>query len=697
MRIVWNARTAPVALATALLLFSGCRTDDPPPVRPDTDSTSGSSSATSTDTQSTDTDSSTWSDSDSDSETQTQPDPVELKGCDSGSLVVSSSGLAFEAPCEGSALELWPYVRIGDTWYGGGDHGACAAESESLRCPAAALGDVVATVSGNTVELSFDAKADVVVRGLSLRGSMSLPDARGWLSNGLQSWSMSGVITLAAKPSEAQLNAALAETGEDEVYRKGRVFSNWHTFAGGGALSFFAGVKTAQVFRSYAQVHKEGNQNLYVALASGGVERVTAKAGTTVKGEPWLVYLGEDLEAYQRIYGSCLESRKRSSPLPVPAGWNSWYDLWDDVKQTDILNAAGNANADLAASALGPMVPEANQPLWIVVDDGWQKSWGDWTPNSKFPGGLSAMAASLSGMGLRMGLWLAPLLVAPGSDTAKAHPQWLVQGATFTHPVHGDMRVLDVTHPQAAEYLKDLFATLVEAGIGLLKIDFLFAGALEGTRQEALTGIQAYHRALALIREGAGEDALLLAVGAPPIPSFPYVDGWRVGNDIAFKPLPVIDFPQPTWTFIANQARSIASRYSYCLATLCDPDPPLLRVLPRHEVEAGLWVAASTGGAFFLSDDLRQLESNRLTWFSQDIVDLSLSAAPAVPESFFPDLIPDTLKSMKDEWNLFKAEHQVPSIWRFQDGRRMAINFNDSPKKIEGVSVPAHTAVDLQN
>ncbi|MCU0665106.1 MAG: alpha-galactosidase [Myxococcota bacterium] len=670
-------------MVTVALLLSGC--GDGPGSGPS--STGDSDTFSHSDTQ---TSSHSESQSATSSDTETQTD-IELKGCDSGFLTARVDGIEFSKPCDGASLKLLPYVRIGDTWHGGGSSGACSASGDTLSCPASDFGTVSVEVSQNTATMRFEAKADVSIGGLSLRGALNLPGATGWLSNGFQSWSMSGVIALGDKPTPAELDATLAETGETEVYRRGARISNWHTFAGGGQDSFFAGVTTAAVLRSYAQVHRDSGA-LYAALTSGAEERVTVPAGEEFTGEPWLVYLGEDLEGYQRIYGASLESRKFSSPIPTVAGWNSWYDLWDDVKQTDVLNDAGTANADLAAAALGPLVPPANKPLWIVVDDGWQKAWGDWEPNAKFSDGLEGMASRLHAMGLNMGVWLAPLLVAPGSNTAKTHPDWLVGGASYAHPVHGNVRVLDVTHPEAAAHLQDVIATTVEWGMGLLKIDFLFAGALEGTRTETVTGIEAYHRALELIRDAAGEEVILVAVGAPPIPSFPYVDGWRVGNDIAFKPV-VVNLPQPTWSFIANQARMIASRFPYCLATACDADPPLLRVLPRNEVEAGLWVATSTGGAFFLSDDLRALASERLGWLEEDLLTLALTGTPAVPESFFPDVIPDVLKNMKDD--LFSAEHQVPSVWRFQDKRRMAINFNNSQKTIEGVKVPAHTAVEL--
>jgi hypothetical protein len=260
----------------------------------------------------------------------------------------------------------------------------------------------------------------------------------------------------------------------------------------------------------------------------------------------------------------------------------------------------------------------------------------------------------------------------------------------YRHLTNGRMRILDVTHPDAAAHLGAAIQRIVSWGLDFLKIDFLFAGAFESPRHEAVTGLQAYRRALALIREAAGEDVTLLAVGAPPLPSFPYVDGWRLGGDIALEPLGL------SWYFTVNQARSLGVRWPLCLATLCDPDPVLMRELVRDEVGFGAWVVALAGAGLWLSDDLRVLPPERLGWaLTPEVVGAALAGAPAVPEDLFPSSPPADLTN--SALDLFGDEnrHVLPLRWRLADGSRVVLNATDAPLTVSGVTVPPRGAARL--
>jgi hypothetical protein len=260
----------------------------------------------------------------------------------------------------------------------------------------------------------------------------------------------------------------------------------------------------------------------------------------------------------------------------------------------------------------------------------------------------------------------------------------------YRNPKGVDLKVLDVSHPVVAAHLQDTIKRLVSWGVQTLKIDFLFAGALEGKRSLPWTGMQAYHEALRLIREAAGDDILLLAVGAPPLATLEYADAWRVGGDIAFKPA-FLGLPRPAPSFIANQARSVAGRQAYCQVTLCDADPALLRALSRDDVDAGAWVAAATGGAMVVSDHLPRLDSERWSWgYTGPQIQNGLSGQPARLASYFPADIPAELNNMKDR--LFTAEQNVPELWLMPDGTRVLMNFGNGKKTVEGITVPKNGA-----
>ena len=511
--------------------------------------------------------------------------------------------------------------------------------------------------------------------------------ATSWLSNGFQSWSQSGMVALADEPTESALNQALTAVGDPEVMRQGNELSWWYTYLGGGPSSMLAGALTAARWKPWAQASRQANGAIKVRLVSGATgEKVTLQSGAEGAGESWLVEMGDNIQGMLERYGKAIPSRRKTVTVAADAGWNSWYELWSDVDAGAVM-----ANAALAKSILEPQIP-AGTPLRIVIDDGWQKKWGVWEPNQKFPAGMDGIVTSLHNQGYEVGVWLAPLMVAASSNTVSEHPEWFVEGASYAVIGGEPNRILDVTHPGAAAYLKTFIQRIVSWGFKFLKIDFLFGGTYEGKRHEAVTGMEAYHRALELIRQAAGEQVILLAVGAPPIPSFPYVDAWRLGPDIALN----VGGGKPSWFFIVNQARTVAARWAFCHATLCDADPVLLRHLSREEVDMGGWVVAFAGGALFLSDDLRNLPTERRTWGLDAVrINSSLSGKPAIPQDIFPANPPKILTNALIDNVANKNSHVLPTTWVMPDGTRVYLNLTEDEVTMGSVKIPARGARTL--
>ncbi len=128
-------------------------------------------------------------------------------------------------------------------------------------------------------------------------------------------------------------------------------------------------------------------------------------------------------------------------------------------------------------------------------------------------------------------------MVGTQSSIPTEHPDWLVRsqsGAPVT--TGGDTYPLDVTHPGAQEYLASVFTRFVELGIDFFKLDFLYAGALDGRRYDtSLTSSQAYRARLAQVRSVIGPDPYLLGCGAPLLPSVGMVDAMRISADTAVQ------------------------------------------------------------------------------------------------------------------------------------------------------------------
>ncbi|MFH2007886.1 MAG: alpha-galactosidase [bacterium] len=608
--------------------------------------------------------------------------------CGALPVQVFDEGILLADDCGDVSLTLLPAAKVDGAWRGAGRDGACVADGETITCPIGDAGEVRATVAGEIVSLELVASRDATVQGLALEGGGGLAGATGWLSNGFQSWSQSGVLALGELPTEAATERALEERGDSESLRTGEALSYWHTFVGGGGPVLFAGATTAARFRPWAQVGRDGDDGNGVAvrLVSGASgEQVGVTSGETLSGESWWIEVGHDLTGAMSRYGRSLPSRRWEVEAAADVGWNSWYDLWDGVDEDAV-----RANAALAAEWLGPYAPEG-QPLRIVVDDGWQVAWGEWEPNAKFPSGLDGLAADLAADGFELGVWLAPALVTEDSSLVADHPEWFLPEAVYNHSKNGRMRILDPTHPGAAAHITQFIGRIVSWGYRFLKIDFLFAATYESARYEAVTGMEAYARFLEIIRSAAGEDVVLLAVGAPSVPSFPFVDAWRVGADIAFEPI------GPSWYFAVNQARSIAARWPDCLATLCDADPPILRELPEAEVTFGGWVVALSGGGLFLSDDLRELDDlSRVAWGVGDGRGAyAIGGLPAVPEDPFPAEPPVFLTNHAMDHLADENRHALPSRWRLSDDTRVGFNHGEAPLEVEGVVIPARGAAVL--
>jgi alpha-galactosidase len=220
---------------------------------------------------------------------------------------------------------------------------------------------------------------------------------------------------------------------------------------------------------------------------------------------------------------------------PAPTGWCSWYHYYTGVTEADILeNLAAIGSAELPVDV-------------IQLDDGWQAEVGDWLAYSDRFASLADLASRIRDTGRRPGIWVAPFLVGARSRVAREHPEWLVGGAAAPvdagHNWDQALYALDITHAGAADYLRTVFGRLAELGFDYFKLDFLYAGALDGPRAaESHAGgarpLSAYRAGLQLIRDALGPGPYLLGSGAPMLPTVGMVDAVRVSADISpdFEP-----------------------------------------------------------------------------------------------------------------------------------------------------------------
>ncbi len=231
--------------------------------------------------------------------------------------------------------------------------------------------------------------------------------------------------------------------------------------------------------------------------------------------------------------------------------------------------------------------------------------------------------------------------------------------------------IVDATHPQAGPWMAQQVADRVADGYTYLKLDFLYAGAQEGQRHADVTGVEAFHVGMALLREAAG-DAWVLACGAPLLPSVGYAESYRSGADIAFHVL-----PDPNPGFLRWQARATAARaWSSGVWWWIDPDNLILRdPLDDAWARGAVAAQAASGGPWLLGDDLPGLPEQRLAWALAPGAVATRGAVPvpldplAHPSGFDPG--PPAEAVVEDD--------RVPVRWRLGDDHEVLLNLDAGP------------------
>jgi alpha-galactosidase len=300
---------------------------------------------------------------------------------------------------------------------------------------------------------------------------------------------------------------------------------------------------------------------------------------------------------------------------PYQIGWCSWYHYFSEVTESDL-------DANLALSDRWPF--EVFQ-----LDDGYQSHIGDWlTTRSTFPSPLPRIAQRIAEVGRRPGIWLAPFLVHPDSEVAKAHPEWIAtMPADAAQPLPGMINdiwggvvyVLDTTRPEVLAHLESVATELVAMGFTYLKLDFTYAPSFDGRYADpSKTPAERVRAGYDAIRRGAGDEAFLLGCGAPLAACAGVVDGMRIGPDVA----PSWGVPEGDWhpSRYRETAPATANAWQATLARsflhrrwwLNDPDCLMLRTthtdLPPESVRAWALAVAASGGMALVSDDLSLLD-----------------------------------------------------------------------------------------
>lgn len=341
---------------------------------------------------------------------------------------------------------------------------------------------------------------------------------------------------------------------------------------------------------------------------------VPVPAGESISSERLMFAAGKGYHAQLEQYGRAIQKLHHSRiSADNMLGWWSWTAFY-----TKITEGAALTNAQWLAEHLKSLGYD-----YFHFDLGYAYARSEYaTPNaSQFPAGMWELTHRICRLGLKVGVWTAPFEVGERAWIYEHHKDWLL------HNAHGDpisigeaeevkgerLFVLDVTNPEAQEYIQQTYRTLVqEWGVRYIKLDFMDNTAVEGHYYRPnTTALEAQRMGLEIIRKTVGPDVLLDKDGSPMLNPVGLVDEGRISQDTGHA-----------FERSKEAEPGIAARY-YMQRNFFLDDPDAFTVsrqlleertiqapLTLSEAQVSIALAAISGGMFEIGDDLTILGSD---------------------------------------------------------------------------------------
>lgn len=366
------------------------------------------------------------------------------------------------------------------------------------------------------------------------------PQTSRVFENGWSSFSPSGVYPVTATSPRAR-----SQLWQMTSYRPGRR-GPATGFQGEGLLALESGGGETHVF--YAPDPRADCPSIRLEL-NGKVATISADGIVEHEVDAGPGGMGAALARWSDRMAATLGV---TLPAEYPTVWCPWYQYFTRLTEADMYeNIDAIDRHDLRVDVIG-------------VDDAFQREIGDWLELSNRFSSLPKLVERIHASQRRAGVWIAPLWVGARSTLFSKHPDWLVTD-NDGHPLwagnnwNQDLYALDVTHPGAMAYVRDVFQRWREHGFDYFKIDFMFAGALDGHRHEVITALDHYALAMHAIRDAVGGDATVLGCGAPLLPSIGTVDGMRISCDTDARYAPEsgdVSQPSQAGAMLSGQGRA---------------------------------------------------------------------------------------------------------------------------------------------
>lgn len=406
-----------------------------------------------------------------------------------------------------------------------------------------------------------------------------------------------------------------------------------------GALQFLGEEKAALLLYSEEQKHYENiceteafKRAFYTDGSGLRTEKETMICSYGLRTERMkrsAVLLPEFYIEYSETIESGLEKaakkigREMGARLAAPPAyhWCSWYYCYHNFDRVQ-----------LEEYLTGLEKMEEKPPIrYFQIDAGYFPSTGDWLEcTERFPLGLQEAFERINQAGYLPGIWVGAFMVGNRSKLYRQHPDWILYDLddkpvrpwiTDNEPKpwgyqDEEYYILDTSHPDAMEYMRNVFTTLHDWGARMFKTDFMLWGLQDSSRVKrhtpGKTSVEYFREYLQMIREAIGEESYWLGCIAPFLPFVGYADGMRIGGDVGsswngeFGP--------------QNMMRClVGNNYINHNYYQIDPDAVMLREfqirLNEREIYSLALLAAMSGSCIYTSDPLHLIKKDRRELF----------------------------------------------------------------------------------
>ncbi|MFO7636129.1 MAG: hypothetical protein R6W96_02330 [Clostridia bacterium] len=336
---------------------------------------------------------------------------------------------------------------------------------------------------------------------------------------------------------------------------------------------------------------------------------------------------------------------------------------------------------------------------------------GNWLLENRasFPRGLRWLSDHLAGNGMELGLWMAPFWIPDKytSHFGEQKDQVLKYKGEYVREEKGfkfyglgklppeerlGFYCRDGSHPDAQEYIKDVFTAYREMGIRYYMIDFLWAGSGstpgaflydEYHDKTLVKGPGPYRSLLKVIREAAGEDTYLLSSTGPTFQNIGLVDGVRAAPDYGEgRPL-IQGFAEYPGTYMQmnwNLLKTVCTNYATTFFTdrlfyhndafnMLTVDRPI----PLNEARISTSMFGLSGGPVMLGDEIPEIDEERLRLIKCVLPQYGKNAVPLdlFHSEDYPRLYALDVETSWDHWKVLgvlnlEGENLSREI-RFQD------------------------------